>query len=331
MAKYIYSKGPRDSITDVEGFLVGNAHDEELKSGVTVLYNNTPFKAGVHLMGGAPGTRETELLAPDKLVKKIDAIVLSGGSAFGLDAPSGVVDCLAEINRGYRAGDTIVPIVPSAILFDLKNGGKKNWKENPYKQLGISAFKNVKQEFDIGSFGAGNGATTGDLKGGLGTSSITINEKFVIGAIVAVNSVGSVCFPGTNSLYSDYNFEEKKRAQPFEQMDLMGPIKNLNQGSTTLGIVCTNIDFDISDLTRFATSSHAGIARAIQPSHTPFDGDIIFSATSGKVSGDSKEEDLMLACHLGAVCMTKAIGNAIKSAEKREGDLLRSWKDADKL
>ncbi len=327
MIKDKYFPGNRNAITDVGGFLIGNSHDETLKSGVTVIYNEKPFNAAVHVMGGAPGTRETELLAPDKLVKKVDAIVLSGGSAFGLDAASGVADSLKQIGRGYKAGDTLVPIVPSAILFDLKNGGNKNWTVNPYKSLGRSAFKNIKENFEIGSFGAGNGATTADLKGGLGTSSLLFKEKFVIGALVAVNSVGSARFPGTNILYSDYYLQEGINTSLTEKMATMGPIKNLNHGSTTLGIICTNIDFEPGDLTRLATSSHAGIARAIQPSHTPFDGDIIFSATSGKVKPDSKSEDLLIACHLGAVCMTIAIKNAIKMAEKREGDIMKCWQN----
>ena len=329
MSEIQYLSGKRNSLTDVEGFLVGNSHDETLKSGVTVVYNEKPFTTAFHVMGGAPGTRETELLAPDKLVKKVDALVLSGGSAFGLDAASGVADRLKEINRGYRAGDILVPIVPGAILFDLKNGGKKDWEINPYKELGKSAFSNIKKNFDIGSFGAGNGATTADLKGGLGTSSLVFKEKFVIGALVAVNSVGSTCFPGTNILYSDYYGQESLDTPLTKNRNSIGPIKNLAHGSTTLGIICTNIDFDSGDLTRLATSSHAGIARAVQPSHTPFDGDIIFSASSGKFKVGNKDEDLMLACHLGAVCITKAIGNAIKSAEKREGDTLKTWQNFD--
>ena len=329
MTEIQYLSGERNSLADVDGFLVGNSHDETLKSGVTVVYNEEPFRAAFHVMGGAPGTRETELLAPDKIVKKVDALVLSGGSAFGLDAASGVVDRLKEINRGYPAGDILVPIVPGAILFDLKNGGKKNWKINPYKELGRSAFNNIKKNFNIGSFGAGCGATTADLKGGLGTSSLVFKEKFVVGALVAVNSVGSTCFPGTNILYSDYYVQEDLDNSLKKNINTMGPTKNLAHGSTTLGIICTNIDFDSSDLTRLATSSHAGIARAVQPSHTPFDGDIIFSASSGEFKVDNKDEDLMLACHLGAVCIAKAIGNAVKNAEKRDHDILKVWQDFD--
>ena len=196
--------GPSDSITDIDGFLVGNAHDDKLKSGVTVLTRSNSFRASVSILGGAPGTKETDLLSPDKIVDKIDGIVLSGGSAFGLDASSGVMDCLKNRNRGFDTGSIKVPIVPSAILFDLKNGGFKDWKINPYRDLGQNAFLNVSETVEIGSVGVGCGATTSVVKGGLGTASFFYGDRIKVGAIVAVNSVGSPCFPGTNILYSDF-------------------------------------------------------------------------------------------------------------------------------
>ena len=132
--------GPSNSITDIDGFLVGNAHDDKLKSGVTVLTRSTSFRASVSILGGAPGTKETDLLSPDKIVDNIDGIVLAGGSAFGLDASSGVMDCLKNRNRGFDTGSIKVPIVPSAILFDLKNGGIKGLENKPYRNLGQNAF-----------------------------------------------------------------------------------------------------------------------------------------------------------------------------------------------
>ena len=193
--------GPKNSITDIDGFLVGNAHDENIKSGVTVLTRSTSFRASVSILGGAPGTKETDLLSPDKVVENIDGIVLAGGSAFGLDASSGVMDCLRIQNRGFDTGAVKVPIVPSAILFDLKNGGLKDWKINPYRDLGKKAFSNISDNFEIGSTGAGCGATTSVVKGGLGTNSIFYGDRIKVGAIVAVNSVGSPFFPGTNLIY----------------------------------------------------------------------------------------------------------------------------------
>ncbi|MEL7154752.1 MAG: P1 family peptidase, partial [Pseudomonadota bacterium] len=165
--------GPRNLITDVPGVRVGNAQDEVLKSGVTVLTSDAPFTASVAVMGGAPGTRETDLLQPDKSVAQIDAIVLSGGSAFGLDACSGVVDVLQQRARGFRVGPAIVPLVPGAIIFDLLSGGDKGWSENPYRQLGQSALEAASKDFILGSVGGGTGAMTAMLKGGLGSASLT--------------------------------------------------------------------------------------------------------------------------------------------------------------
>ena len=164
--------GPTNLITDVSGLLVGNASDPTLKSGATVLVADAPFTAGVHVMGGAPGTRETDLLAADKTVQEVDALVLSGGSAFGLDAVGGVIDALRANGRGFQVGDQTVPIVPGAILFDLTNGGDKSWTRNPYYHLGARALSNANTGFDLGSVGAGHGATTYDFMGGLGSASM---------------------------------------------------------------------------------------------------------------------------------------------------------------
>ncbi len=319
--------GPSNSITDIDGFLVGNAHDDKLKSGVTVLTRSTSFRASVSILGGAPGTKETDLLSPDKIVDNIDGIVLSGGSAFGLDASSGVMDCLKNRNRGFDTGSIKVPIVPSAILFDLKNGGFKDWKINPYRDLGQNAFLNVSEKFESGSVGAGCGATTSVMKGGLGTASFFYADRVKVGAIVAVNSVGSPCFPGTSILYSDFYGANNEHLEKPRTKSLINSTKLLKGEATTLGIVCTNLNFNKSDLNRVATAAHSGIARAIEPSHTPFDGDIIFSATSGTQPIYSQDKDLMLVCQLSALCITQAVGSAIKAARKKRGDKLACWAD----
>ncbi|MCF6302864.1 MAG: P1 family peptidase, partial [Devosiaceae bacterium] len=168
--------GKRNLITDVAGLFVGSATDQNIKTGVTVLTADTPFVAAVDVMGGAPGTRDTDLLAPDKSVEGVDALVLSGGSAFGLDAPGGVVDVLARRGRGFEVGPVNVPIVPGAILFDLINGGNKNWTLNPYRALGVEALEVVGEMFDLGSVGAGAGATSASLKGGVGSASIVLEN-----------------------------------------------------------------------------------------------------------------------------------------------------------
>ena len=188
--------GTRNLITDVSGLKVGNASDETVKTGATVLVGDRPFVAGLHIMGGAPGTRESDLLAPDKLVQEVDALVLSGGSAFGLDAGSGVADAMREAGRGFDVAGQKIPIVPGAILFDLANGGDKNWSENPYKGLGRAALQDASEEFTLGTVGAGTGATVADLKGGLGSASLVLESGITIGALVAVNAVGCVTGKG---------------------------------------------------------------------------------------------------------------------------------------
>ena len=204
--------GKKNLITDVTGVMVGNSHNEIIKSGVTVFTSDKRFAAAVTVLGGAPGTRETDLLESDKLVEKIDAIVLSGGSAFGLDAATGVVDCLRKENRGYPLKDISIPIVPSAILADLFNGGDDQWEENPYGNLGKLAFNSISNSFEIGTIGAGYGATTSNLKGGLGSASIVLGNGAIVGALVAVNPSGSVVTDGSNSFW----------ATPFEIGDEFG-------------------------------------------------------------------------------------------------------------
>ncbi|HVW92353.1 MAG TPA: P1 family peptidase, partial [Devosia sp.] len=184
--------GPRNLITDVAGLRVGNAEDHAIKTGTTVLVADRPFLASVDVMGGSPGARETDLLNPDKLVEGVDALFLSGGSAFGLDAGSGVMDGLRAMGRGFRVGEATVPIVPGAILFDLINGGAKDWAENPYRALGARALANAAEDFALGTAGAGVGATTANLKGGLGSASLVLPNGITVGALVGANPTGSV-------------------------------------------------------------------------------------------------------------------------------------------
>ena len=299
-------------ITDIAGLQVGCAHDETLKSGVTVLTANAPFTCGVHVMGGAPGTRETDLLAPDKTVQTVDAIVLSGGSAFGLDAASGVADALRSEGRGFAVGDVTVPIVPAAILFDLLNGGDKNWVQNPYNALGINAYSSLSTTFKIGTAGAGFGATTASLKGGLGSASMQLPNGVIVGALVAVNAIGSATVGDGPHFW----------AAPFEEngeFGNLGPSSTYPSGrpatkghaqNTTIGIVATNAKLTQAQCTRLATAAHDGIARALVPSHTPMDGDLIFAASHGEIECD----DLIYLGHAAATCMACAIARGIYEA-----------------
>ncbi|MFY9239356.1 MAG: P1 family peptidase [Roseovarius sp.] len=317
--------GARNLITDVPGLLVGQASDAVLKSGVTVLTAARPFTAGVHVMGGAPGTRETDLLAPDKVVEEVDALVLSGGSAFGLDACSGVVDGLRAAGRGFAVGDARVPIVPGAILFDLLNGGEKAWDVNPYQALGLEAFAQAGEAFDLGSFGAGTGAVCADVKGGLGSASMVLPSGHVVGALVAVNALGSPLVGGGPEFWAapfemDAEFGGCGLPDTFGEVQ-MPPTKLGQHGATTIGIVATDAALSQAECTRMAVAAHDGFARALLPSHTPMDGDLIFAVSTG---AQAKGDTLMLG-HVAATCMARAIARGVYAAHSATGDIVPSW------
>jgi L-aminopeptidase/D-esterase-like protein len=333
--------GKKNLITDVTGVMVGNSHNEIIKSGVTVFTSDKRFAAAVTVLGGAPGTRETDLLESDKLVEKIDAIVLSGGSAFGLDAATGVVDCLRKENRGYPLKDINIPIVPSAILADLFNGGDDQWEENPYGNLGKLAFNSISNSFEIGTIGAGYGATTSNLKGGLGSASIVLGNGATVGALVAVNPSGSVVTDGSNSFW----------ATPFEIGDEFGgkefiPPKNIfteyHRGddaakdafsidNTTIAIVATDLELSKVELKRISVAAHDGMSRAILPSHTPYDGDLIFAASTGRKKIKIEPSDIYNIGNAAAICLSRAIARGVYEAKSENNDLLPTWQDIEKL
>ena len=317
--------GSRNLITDVDGIIVGNAEDAEIKTGVSVVTSSEPLTAAVHVMGGAPGTRETDLLAPDRTVQKVDALVLAGGSAFGLDAASGVADGLAKEGRGYRVEDQTVPIVPAAILFDLLNGGDKAWYQNPYNALGRAALKNVSDDFSLGSAGAGYGATTMDLRGGLGSASVTTHRGFTVGALVAVNAFGRVVAGGGPQFWSapfELNGEfgglgPSQKTQPaWEPKDL----SFASQNNTTIAVVATDADLIKAQCLRLAIASHAGMARAIVPSHTVFDGDVVFAAATARRRLENHDFDLLELCHASAHCLARAIARGVYHASRETSD-----------
>jgi D-aminopeptidase len=324
--------GARNLITDVPGLLVGNASDARLKSGVTVLTAARPFVASVHVMGGAPGTRETDLLAPGRLVEAVDALVLSGGSAFGLDAASGVSEALRAQGRGYPAGPVRVPIVPAAILFDLANGGDKDWDANPYGALGAAALAAAAADFALGSEGAGTGAMTASLKGGLGSASLVLENGETVGALVAVNAYGDVVVPGGREFWAGpFEIGEEfgglgpaaRRAPPglpeARKPGAFGAVAN-----TTIAIVATDAALDKAGARRLAEAAQDGIARAIVPAHTLTDGDLVFAVATG--SGRSVAPETMTALgHAAAVCLSRAIARAVHAARPAPGDRLRCW------
>ncbi len=317
-------------LTDVAGLRVGNADDARLKSGVTVVVCDAPAVASCHVMGGYPGTRETDLLAPEDSVGSIDAIVLSGGSAFGLDAATGVMPALAAAGRGYAIGSARVPIVPAAILFDLLNGGDKDWGGvTPYAALGRAAFDAAATDFALGTAGAGAGATTVNLKGGLGSASMRLAGGITVGALVAVNAVGQATIGDGAHFW----------AAPFERDGEFGGLGpppaypadatalrykgQVERASTTIAVIATDAALDKPQAKRFATMSHDGFARALWPSHTPYDGDIIFSIATAR--NRSAVPNLVEIGAAGAACMARAIARAVYAATPAAGDLLPTW------
>ena len=320
--------GALNLITDVAGLRVGNAEDAAVKTGVTVLVSDTPFVAGVHVMGGAPGTRETDLLAPDKLVQEVNALVLSGGSAFGLDAGSGVADALRAGGLGFDVGGQKVPIVPGAILFDLLNGGDKDWAENPYKALGRAALAAAGRDFALGSVGAGTGATIADLKGGLGSASLTLDGGYTVGALVAVNALGAATGPEGRFWAALWEFDAEFGGRgPVAGFDPGAPVrtKGAVREATTIAIVATDAALTQAQATRLATAAHDGMARALVPSHTPFDGDLIFSAATGAVPLAGGDHDLLRLGHAAATCLARAIARGVYAATPAPGDPFPTW------
>jgi L-aminopeptidase/D-esterase-like protein len=322
--------GSKNLITDVADLQVGNAQDPSLKSGTTVLLAKKPFTASVHVMGGAPGTRETDLLAPDKSVAAVDALVLSGGSAYGLDACSGVVDGLRAMGRGFQVGKALIPLVPGAILFDLLNGGDKDWTDNPYRNLGSRALQDASDHFDLGSVGAGTGALTAMVKGGLGSASLVLDDGTTVGALVASNPVGAVTTPGDRHFY----------AAPFEINGEFGglgsdPASGLGlnlesrkmaamsmRENTTIAIIATDATLTKAECQRVAVAAHDGIGRATVPAHMPQDGDLVFAlSTDAGPAGN-----VGLIGHAAALCLARAIARAAYEATPAPDDLLPCWR-----
>jgi len=307
-----------DQITDVPGVKVGNKENQQALTGCTAILFENGAVAGVDVRGSAPGTRETDLLNPINLVEKVHAICLSGGSAFGLDAASGIMKFLEEQEIGLDVGVAKVPIVPAAVLFDLPIGDPK---VRPDIQMGYEAANAATAEkFSTGNYGAGCGATAGKLvglgfcmKGGLGSASLRLENGVVIGAIVAVNPAGDVREPSTGEIL----------AGPFKNGIILDSIKLLEQNyqptipagsNTTIGVIAVNADLTKAEATKVAQMAQDGYARTIFPAHTMFDGDTIFAVATG---GERIPVDVIGG--LAAKVMERAIINAVKSADSVGG------------
>ncbi|ETA51839.1 P1 family peptidase [Ponticoccus alexandrii] len=326
--------GPQNLITDIPGLRVGNAQDAALKSGCTVLLGDAPFVASVAVHGGAPGTRETDLLAPDKMAPGVDALVLSGGSAFGLASAQGVMDVLHGMGRGFPVLSARVPLVPAAILFDLLNGGDKDWSENPYPALGRAALQQAATRFALGSHGAGTGAQTAMHKGGLGSASLILDDGTTVGALVAVNPIGSVTTPsGRHFWAAPFEFGTEFGGLGPDPVGFapMPPSRKAQamamQGNTTIAIVGCDLALDKAQCHRLAVAAHDGLARAIVPSHTPMDGDLVFALGTGSRTLENPAVQLAQAGHAASLCLARAVARAVWEATPAPGDPLPCLRD----
>jgi L-aminopeptidase/D-esterase-like protein len=329
-----FRPAPRNLITDIAGLKVGHATDEEVLSGVTALLCTPGWTAAVDVRGGGPGTRETDALAAENLVGRAHAVVLAGGSVFGLGAADGVAAALSSQGIGLtlRPGSPAIPIVPSAVLHDLANGGDKKWGlDPPYRALGIRAAAAASEEFALGTVGAGRGAMAGFIKGGIGSASIDLGDGLIVGALVALNAVGSALMPDGKTYWAwpyELDREFGGRGGPQDPIDLSDPapdqsrlleIGRLQPGvNTTLAVVACNADSSVVECRRIAMMAHDGIARAVRPAHTPFDGDTVFALASGSLPLGGT---LSRAAHIARIgsaaadCLTRAIGRAVYESQ----------------
>jgi len=321
-------------ITDVAGVRVGNADDAALASGATAVVFDTPAVAAIDVRGGGPGTRESSLLDPAMTVERIDAIALAGGSAFGLDAASGVQAWLSEQGRGFPVRSARVPIVPGAILFDLLNGGDKNWgRYPPYRELGYTAAEAAAATFALGSVGAGLGAATATLKGGLGSASATARGQYTVGALVAVNAVGSAVVGDGPWFWAapferDAEFGGRGFPASLPPEALRFRAKGAPGENTTLAVIATDALLTKPQTRRLAIMAQDGLARALRPVHTPLDGDAVFAASTGAKPLDDPFVGLAELGAAAADVLARAVARGIYEATALPfPGALPSWRD----
>jgi D-aminopeptidase len=313
---------------------IGQAGDVRLGSGVTVVLFDAPAIGSIDVRGGGPGTRETALLDPAQTVEGIDAIALAGGSAFGLDAASGVQAWLKEQNRGFAVRTARVPIVPAAVLFDLLNGGDKEWgRYPPYREFGYAAAAAAAADFALGSVGAGTGATTVNCKGGIGSASARTPEGHVIGALAAVNAVGSVLVDRgpwfwAAPLERDGEFGGRGWPAVFPASANEPVAKGGQPENTTLVVVATDAILNKGEAKRLAVMAQTGFSRSIYPVHTPLDGDIVFAASTGRKPLSDVHFSLTTLGAIAGNVVARAIARGVFAATALPfPDALPSWKD----
>ena len=324
----------RNLITDVPGVRVGQADDRALASGVTVVVFDRAVTGSVDVRGGGPGTRETALLDPAQTVEGIDAVVLSGGSAFGLDAASGVQAYLREQGRGFRIREAVVPIVPGAILFDLLNGGDKAWgRYPPYRELGYAAAASASSDMTLGSAGAGLGATTATLKGGVGSASAKTRAGITVGALVVVNAVGTTTVGDGPHFWAapfeqDGEFGGRGVEPRVSASDLAIRAKGGPRENTTIAVIATDAKLNKAQANRLAVMAQDGFARAIYPVHTPLDGDVIFSAATGAIELPDPHYGMAELGMIAGNVMARAVARGVYAATALSfPGPLPSWRD----
>jgi len=331
--------GPRNLITDVAGLQVGQAQDVDARTGVTVIVPDKAAVAACDVRGGGPATRETDALSPENLVQEIDGVVFSGGSVYGMAAADGIAAWMGARDRGFtmRATPGIPPspILPTACLYDLANGGNKAWgEEPPYRKLGVEALEAASADFALGTAGAGYGANSGGVKGGLGSASVLSRDGITLGALVAVNSLGSAIAPGGKSFWAapvELNAEfgglgtQGLVAGPEDYGRAMRPRAN-----TTLACIATDVALTRVEAERVAIMAQDGLARALRPAHAPFDGDVVFVLSTAQHEASEGIPRPVLVTRLGALAadtLARAIARAIYEATPLPGSEIPAWRD----
>jgi D-aminopeptidase len=312
----------KNLITDVPGLRVGNADDARLASGVSAVLFDAPAVAGIATLGGAPALRDGALLSPEMTVDWVDALVLSGGSAFGLDASGGVMALLADQGRGFAVSPSAkrVPIAPGASLFDVDNGGDKSWgRRAPYGDLGYRAAANAGDDFPLGTAGAGYGATTCDLKGGLGSASAVTSQGYLVGALVAVNAVGRATRGSAPNFWAapyergaEFGGLGAGAAQAPDALEMR--LKRDEPANTTIAVVATDAPLDKGQMTRVAIMASGGLAMALRPAFAPADGDVVFAASTRRAPRAPNLRDLTEIGLVAAECLARAIARGVFEA-----------------
>lgn len=330
--------GPSNSLSDVAGLSIGCAEDASALTGVTVIVPDSRAVCAVDVRGGGPGTRETDALSPENLVDAIDALVLSGGSVYGLAAADGVAAAMGAEGKGFSLidlpGVPRSPVIPAAILYDLANGGDKTWGDQPpYNTLGRKAYAARSKNVALGNAGAGIGAIAGALKGGQGSASIVTSDGFTVAALACVNCWGSTTLPNQRAFWAHpFEIDGEFGAAPavaesFDAEDWGGAKFNPQpRANTTIAGVATDAALTPSEAKRVAQMASAGLARAIRPVFAPFDGDVVFAlSTAARPLSEPRALTLARIGALAADCLARAVARGVHAAAPIGGH--KAWRE----